>query len=52
MRNSNEVGDEIIETCDVDNGKGINFSEVREIGEVDNEGVTVEVLFKDMKVLP
>ena len=52
MKNSNEVDDEIIETCDVDNGEGINSREVREISEVDNEGVTVEMLFEDIKVLP
>lgn len=51
-RNSNEAGDEIIETCGVDNGEERKSSEVREIGKVDNEGVTVGMLFKDTEVLP
>jgi hypothetical protein len=50
-RNLNKVGDEIIETFGVDNGKGRHSNEVREIGEVNNEGVTVEMLFKNTEVL-
>jgi hypothetical protein len=49
-RNSNEVDDEIIETCGVNNREGRNSSEVREIDEVNN-GVTVEMP-KDIEVLP
>jgi hypothetical protein len=38
-------------TTNIDNGKGRHFNEVREISEVNNEGVTVEMLFKDTEVL-
>jgi hypothetical protein len=48
-RNSN-IG-EIIELNDVDNGEGRNSSEVREIRKIDNKGVMVKKLFKDMDVL-
>jgi hypothetical protein len=40
-----------METTNVDNGEGRNSSELREIGDVDNEGVKVEMLFKDTEVL-
>ena len=40
-----------METTNIDNGERRNSSELREIGDVDNEGVTVEMLFKDTKVL-
>jgi hypothetical protein len=50
--NSNEVSDEIMEIGSTDNREGRNSSEVREMGEVDNEGVTMEMLFRDTEVLP
>ncbi|KAE8022967.1 hypothetical protein FH972_008727 [Carpinus fangiana] len=44
-KNLNEVGDEIIEIGSVDNGEGTHSSEIREICEVNNEGVMMEMLF-------